>query len=291
MSVITLTGNQIIEGDCLQVLKKFPDEHVDLIVTSPPYADARKDTYGGVKPEEYINWFLPIAKELYRVLKPHGSFILNIKEKCENGERSTYVIELVLALRKQGWLWIEEYIWHKKNAMCGKWPNRFRDAWEHCYHFAKQKDFRMFQDSVKVPVAASTIERANRSNDGNDSIRLNSKQSTGSHFGIRRKNFLGVEMVYPSNVLYLPTVVTNKGHSAPFPNGLPAFFVKLLSSQTDIILDPFCGTGTTCLAAKELGRQYIGIELNSVYVKETKQALNGFTILDHFAKPMEACVK
>ena len=112
-------------GDCLDVLKTLNDESVDLIITSPPYADARKKQYGGVSWDEYVNWVMPISAELLRVLKPTGSFVLNIKEKCVNGERSTYVLELILALRKQGWKWVEEYIWHKKNAMCGKWKNRF----------------------------------------------------------------------------------------------------------------------------------------------------------------------
>lgn len=119
----------ILHGDCLNVLKKFPSEHFDLVVTSPPYADRRVNTYGGVKPDQYVEWFLPRAAEFQRVLKRTGSFVLNIKEKVDDGERHTYVLELILALRKQGWLWTEEYIWHKRNCHPGKWPNRFRDAW------------------------------------------------------------------------------------------------------------------------------------------------------------------
>jgi len=106
----------VILGDCLEILKKQPSNSVDLIVTSPPYADRRSKTYGGVKPEGYVDWFIPRAAEFLRVLKPDGTFILNIKEKAENGERHTFVIELILALRKQGWLWTEEFIWHKKNS-------------------------------------------------------------------------------------------------------------------------------------------------------------------------------
>ena len=96
-------------GDCRQELRRIPENSVDLIVTSPPYADQRKTTYGGVSVEEYVDWFLPASKELLRVLKPTGTFILNIKEKVVDGERSTYVMELILEMRKQGWLWTEEF--------------------------------------------------------------------------------------------------------------------------------------------------------------------------------------
>lgn len=82
----------ILKGDSKEILKTLADNSIDLIVTSPPYADRRKQTYGGVSPERYVEWFLPISKELLRVLKPDGTFILNIKEKAENGERNTYVL-------------------------------------------------------------------------------------------------------------------------------------------------------------------------------------------------------
>ena len=135
----------IYQGNSLDVLKTMPDNSIDLIITSPPYADQRKNTYGGINVNDYVNWFLPISKELLRVLKPSGTFILNIKEKVVNGERSTYVIELILEMRKQGWLWTEEFIWHKKNSFPGKWPNRFRDSWERLLQFNKDKHFNMYQ--------------------------------------------------------------------------------------------------------------------------------------------------
>jgi site-specific DNA-methyltransferase (adenine-specific)/site-specific DNA-methyltransferase (cytosine-N4-specific) len=104
----------IYNGDCQEQLQPLPDNSVDLIVTSPPYADQRKNTYGGVSHNDYVRWFLPISAQLLRVLKPSGTFILNIKEKVVEGERSTYVMELILEMRKQGWLWTEEFISHKK---------------------------------------------------------------------------------------------------------------------------------------------------------------------------------
>ena len=87
--------NKIIQGNCEEVLKNCPDNTVDLIFTSPPYADRRASTYGGVKPGDYVDWFLPKAEQFLRVLKPTGTFILNIKERVVDGERHTYVIELI----------------------------------------------------------------------------------------------------------------------------------------------------------------------------------------------------
>ena len=111
---------RIICGDSKVALGKIQIDSVDLVVTSPPYADQRKNTYGGIHPNKYVEWFLPISSELLRVLKPTGTFILNIKEKAMNGERHTYVLELILAMRKQGWFWTEEFVWHKKKQLSGE---------------------------------------------------------------------------------------------------------------------------------------------------------------------------
>ena len=102
--------SRLILGDCTKEIITIKDNTVDLVFTSPPYADSRAHTYGGVSPDKYVDWFLPISKELLRVLKPDGTFVLNIKEKAVNGERHTYVIDLILAMREQGWLWTEEFI-------------------------------------------------------------------------------------------------------------------------------------------------------------------------------------
>ena len=103
------SANTILQGDCVTVLPSLGTASIDLCVTSPPFADARKSTYGGIDPSKYVEWFLPIAAELFRVLKPSGSFILNLKEKVHSGERHLYVLQLILAMNQQGWLWTEEY--------------------------------------------------------------------------------------------------------------------------------------------------------------------------------------
>ena len=250
-------------GDCEEVLKTLPDNSVDLIFTSPPYADQRKKTYGGTHPDEYVAWFLPISEELLRVLKPTGTFILNIKEKVLDCERSTYVMELILEMRKQqGWLWTEEFIWHKKNSYPGKWPNRFRDSWERLLQFNKSKQFYMNQNAVMVPMGDWSKARLKKLSD-TDKMRDESK--VGSGFGKNISNWLDREMAYPTNVLHLATECNNKNHSAAFPEGLPEWFIKLFTKEGDTVLDPFMGSGTTNVVAKRMKRNSIGIEIVPEY--------------------------
>ncbi len=260
----------IILGDCGDELKEIADNSVDLIITSPPYADSRKNTYGGVHPDDYVKWFLPISAELFRVLKPTGTFILNIKEKVVNGQRHTYVIELILSMKKQGWLWTEEFIWHKKNSYPGKWPNRFRDTWERLLQFNKQKQFNMYQDTVKVPIGDWAKDRLkNLSN--TDKMRDNAKN--GSGFGKNISNWVGRDLVYPSNVLHLATECSNKQHSAAFPDSLPEWFIKLFTQENDTVLDPFLGSGTTAIVATKMNRNAIGIEILPEYYEMAQKSI------------------
>lgn len=251
-------------GDCLDVLQNYPSDFFDIIVTSPPYADSRNHTYGGVRPQEYVEWFLPRSEQFFRVLKPTGTFILNIKERVTNGERNTYVIELILELRKQGWLWTEEFIWHKKNCHPGKWPNRFRDAWERCLQFNKSRYFNMYQEEVMVPTGEWASTRL-RHLGKNDVRRFDSQ--VGSGFGKNISNWVGRDKAYPANVLHLATETGNRNHSATFPESLPEWFMRLFSKEGDWVLDPFVGCGTTCEVAQRLGRNSLGIEIVPEYVE------------------------
>ena len=277
--------NIIYKGDCSILLADkslFPDKSINLIVTSPPYADKRKNSYQGVNSDKYVEWVLPISDQLIRILKDNGSFILNIKEHPSNGERETYVLELILEMKKQGWFWIEEYCWYKKNSFPGKWPNRFRDSWERCLHFTKKKDFAMYQDAVKVPIG-DWAEKRFKSMSENDFIRHISKNNT--HLGRNVSNWLNKKKVYPHNVLvfeeehrlYLGNVVetaadtSHKNHSAIFPLELPTWFIRLFSKENDAVLDPFLGSGTTAVAALLHKRKYIGIELKTEYFSEAQK--------------------
>lgn len=255
---------RLIHGDCAEELKTLDENSIDLIVTSPPYADQRKNSYGGIHPDKYVDWFLPISEELLRVLKPTGTFILNIKERVVNGERHTYVIELILEMRKQGWLWTEEFMWHKKNSYPGKWPNRFRDSWERLLQFNKNKKFKMFQEAVMVPMGDWATNRLNNLSE-TDKIRDESK--VGSGFGKNVSNWLNRDKAYPTNVLHMATECNNKNHSAAFPESLPEWFIKLFTKEEDWVLDPFMGAGTTIKVAQRMRRNSIGIELQEDYYK------------------------
>ena len=262
--------DRILKGDCTQILQGLTNSSVDLVVTSPPYADNRKGTYGGIPINRYVEWFLPISEQIRRVLKPDGSFILNIKERVVNGERGTYVYKLVMDMREQGWFWTEEYLWHKKNTYPGKWPNRFRDLWEHCYQFTKSKKFRMYQDAVRTPVGNWAEKRLAKLSQ-TDKRRDNSKTKSG--FGKNVSHWVGRDLVYPGNVLYLATESSNKNHSATFPVELPSWFIKLFTLQGDVVLDPFLGSGTTAIAAIRLGRHFIGIEANDQYFDVARERI------------------
>ena len=262
--------NRIIHGDCEQVTKGFPDNSIDLIFTSPPYADQRRRTYGGVKPGEYVDWFLPKSEQFLRVLKPTGTFILNIKERVINGERHTYVIELILRMREQGWLWTEEFMWHKKNSYPGKWPNRFRDSWERLLQFNKRRKFHMYQEAVMVPVGDWAKDRLSSLSE-TDRVRDESK--VGSGFGKNVSKWVGRDKVYPTNVIHMATECSNRRHSAVFPVDLPTWFIKLFTASGDIVLDPFIGSGTTAVAAKQMGRRYAGIDVNEEYCQVAKERL------------------
>lgn len=257
-------------GDCLEVLADFEDNFFDLIVTSPSYADRRANSYGGIHPDKYVEWFLPRSQEFLRVLKPDGTFILNIKEKVERGERHTYVIELILEMRRQGWLWTEEFIWHKKNCYPGKWPNRFRDAWERCLQFNKPREFRMFQEAVMVPMGEWAKTRL-RTLGQNDVVRFESR--AGSGFGKNIANWLGRDMAYPTNVLHLATECANKNHSAAFPRELPEWFIRLFTQEGDWVLDPFVGSSTTCEVAQALGRNTVGIDTSFEFCEMARERL------------------
>jgi len=251
----TVSRSTFYLGDCLEVLKTLPSKSIDLIVTSPPYADRRIKTYGGIKEAEYANWFLPIATEVHRVLKDDGSFFLNIKPHTKDGERVLYVFELVMALKKQvGFRFTDEFCWTKLGVP-GRFKGRFKNAFEPVYHFTKTGDYKHFPYEVATPAKEVSLKRYKRKACG--------ESKNGSGFAGMRKEITS-ELALPSNHLHIPQKsnqhTIQKNHSAVFPVELPLFFIKAFSKEGDTVLDIFSGSGTTAVACEQTNRKSVNID-------------------------------
>jgi DNA modification methylase len=253
---------KIICGDSREILPSLPIK-ANLIVTSPPYADARKSHYDSFHPDKYPDWFLTFHKALWGALEPDGSFVLNVKDRVVEGSRHRFVWETINRLQAQGWKAIDDYIWHKTNPMPGYWHNKLRDGWEYCFHLAKTTKPKMYQDNVKVPIGGWTEARLGNLK-GKDLSRHNSENDSG--FGRDLRRWVGKKEVLPSNVLSLALVGRNFKHPAVYPVGLPAFFIRAFTKEyDDVVIDPFCGSGTTGIAAINLHRNSILIDNNKEY--------------------------
>lgn len=256
---------KIVHGDSFEELKKMPDNSIKLFFMSPPYAEQRKKQYGGVSSEDYVEWFKPLAVEMKRVLKEDGSIVILIRENAKDGERSLYVYDLVIALKREvGLRFVDDYKWVKTNSVPGKWSTRFRDSHETLYHFTKSPKFTMNQDDVKVPIGDWASSRLKNLSE-NDKKRTSS--ATGSGFGRKIENWVGKETVYPSNVLTGACVSFNKDHPATHPQFLSDFFVKLFTNPGDIVCDPFTGSGTTGVSAIEHSRKFLGFEIKEKFAE------------------------
>ncbi len=259
----------VIHGDSREELHAFA-EQVDLIVTSPPYADARRKHYDSVHPDNFVEWFLTFHEPYYNALKPEGSLVINIKDKVVDGVRHRYVWRMIDALCERGWFAIEDYIWHKTNPMPGSWPTRLSDGWEYCFHLAKSKRPYFNADAVRKPIG-DWVESRLRKLGENDLSRHNSANESG--FGRDISKWVGKQTVLPTNVISRALVGRNKNHPAVFPVDLPLFFIKLLTPENGLVVDPFGGSGTSGIAALSVGRDCVLIDNNKQYCQEALKRL------------------
>ena len=255
---------KILTGDCFDLIKEQPDNSVDLVITSPPYANIV--SYGKnvsvKKTDDYVDWILPLFREIHRVLKPSGSFILNINDICVGGYRSTFVYDLISRNNKETPLKLyDNYIWHKPNGIPNGSKKRFRNTTEFIFHFVKnQKELKFYMDRVMEPAAESFKNRLkspiNKDDEIVDGVRLRKK--------VMWKDY---DLVRPDNVFRFLTAAASRDntirHPAPFHQQLPCYFINLLTDEGDTILDVFAGIGTTGLCCED--RNFIGYELNPKY--------------------------
>lgn len=257
--------DNIANKDCLEYMKSLPDNYIDAVITSPPYAEQRATTYGGISTEYYPEWMTEIGKEIYRILKPTGSFVLNIKEHVHNGARDVYVLKTVLML-SEIFIWSDTFIWNKTNPFPTGSKKRLKDGFEYCYFFTKTNNHKFYPNNVLVQSTSKWLEsEKKRKNKGQHNVTNGSGMNMSSRYVS--------DMVRPSNVITLPIDSTNHKHPATFPVSLPTFFIKLLTEENDIVYDPFAGSGSTLVASKQQNRHYIGSEICAEYVKIAQERL------------------
>jgi site-specific DNA-methyltransferase (adenine-specific) len=254
---------RLVVGDGLRMLQTLPTASVDLVVTSPPYDGQPR--YGDGQEYErawYTGFFLDVTREIHRVLEPHGSFVLNYRSKRHNGERGTLQFEIVFWLRAQGFKFCDDFVWGKPSPPPGRFNRFLKDAVEYCFHFAKTGAWQFFPEHCLSPARWDAKDRARRRKLPHNFVRVNEPSGQG-----RKRVQAGPDMVRPSTLLYLePEFSPNPiRHPARFPVALPAFFIKLLSEPGQLVVDPFGGTGTTALAAEQLGRRWIVSEIDETY--------------------------
>lgn len=258
----TALGTVVVD-DCLVALRAIGSETVDLVFTSPPY-DGQSKYGNGEKYERdwYEETFLGITREIHRILKPTGSFVLNYRSKRRGDERGTLQYELIFWLREQGYLFCEDFVWGKPSPPPGRFNRFLKDAVEYCFQFAKGPNWQFFPEQCLSPARWDAKDRERRKRLAHNYERVNAPSGQG-----RKRVQAGPDMVRPSTLLHLePDFSPNPArHPARFPLALPQFFINLLTKPGQLVVDPFAGTGTTGLAAEQLGRQWKAIEVDPKY--------------------------
>ena len=253
---LVLGNTKIVLDDMIKENQK-----VDMIFTSPPYYAMRKNysgksdgEVGSIHVDDYVEWFLEFTEKFLQVIKPDGSFFLNINDKIDNGEIHPVLDELKYKMRKQGWkLVAKPYIWFKKQSMPTNCKYRAIDRYEYVFHFSPTNKPKFRADNCRVPHSEVTKRRMKT-----PVPTINSRDGVYEHTTIK----LNEKGALPHNVVITaaesnPSVL----HPAPFHVELAEWFVKIGSDKGDIILDPFAGSSTTGVAALKHERKFIGIDL------------------------------
>jgi hypothetical protein len=261
----------LLVGDALETTAALPDESVDLVITSPPYD--RQPKYGngeGYGREWYQGFFLTLTLELRRVLRSHGSFVLNYRSRREGPERGVLQYELVFWLREQGFHFAEDFVWGKPSPPPGRFNRFLKDAVEYCFQFTKTDRWQFFPEQCLSPARWDAADRQRRRQLAHNYERVQEPSGHG-----RRRVQAGPDLVRPSTLLLLePEFGPNPtGHPCRFPVDLPRFFIQLLTSPGQVVLDPFGGTGTTGVAAEGLGRRWVLVEADPGYASALPRRL------------------
>lgn len=262
--------NKIIHGDCLEVMKQLPDKSIDLVLTSPPYDNLRD--YG-----EYVFNFPETAKELFRVIKGGGVAVWVVADQTVNGSESGSSLKQALYFKEIGFNLHDTMIYKRWSGPLNH--NRYEQEFEYMFIFSKGKP-KTFNP---IRVACSWHGSADRTG---QKYAEHNQPNRKLRSGQNRTN-IKEDRIKGNIWHYANSSQTGEkfGHPAPFPKQLAIDHIKSWSNKGDIVLDPFLGSGTTCVASKELGRNYIGIEVNESYYHiadmRVSEAVEQLSLLDN----------
>ena len=268
-------------GDAFALLRELPDDSIDLVMTSPPFALRRQKSYGNVEETEYVTWITPFSREVFRVLKNTGSFVLDLGGAYRAGipSRSLYNFRVLLALCDDvGFHLAEDFYWFNPAKLPSpiEWVNkrkiRAKDSVNTIWWFSKTGTPRSDVTRVLVPYS----ERMKKLIQNPESFYRPKKRPSGHDISASFGKDNGGAI--PSNLLTIPNTDSNSSylwlckalgiqrHPARFPVELPAFFIKMLTDKGDVVLDIFGGSNTTGFAAEALGRKWLTFEQDKEYL-------------------------
>jgi DNA modification methylase len=268
-------------GDSLELMKELPESSIDLVVTSPPFALRRQKTYGNVEEAEYVNWITPFGSEVFRILKPTGSFVLDLggSYRCGIPSRSLYNFRVLIAFCDTiGFHLAEDFYWFNPSKLPSpiEWVNkkkvRVKDAVNTVWWFSKSESPKADITKVLRPYS----DRMKKLIENPDSFYKAKKRPSGHDIKMTFGKDNGGAL--PSNLLSIPNTESNSSysrlckeygftrHPARFPSGIPEFFIKMLTTEGDIVLDIFAGSNTTGYVSETLKRNWLAFEIDKEYV-------------------------
>ncbi len=281
----------ILIGDCREILPTLEAESIDCCVTSPPYLGLRD--YGNPNQigsedtiDHYVQTLVDVARKIRRVLKPEGTFWLNLGDKYTK-EKCLMLLpsRVAIALIDDGWILRNEIIWAKTNPMPSSAPDRCTNSHENIFLFAKQQKYYFDQGAIAEPAYTSDRRNSRGSKGvlGHQNSGLRQKFGGNKYPGIGQLFYSGNSYVPSGNrikrdVWIVPTAASENqkedvAHYAKFPEKLVQPCILTGCPVGGTVLDPFSGSGTTGKVAYQLGRQYIGIELNPVYAAASEKRI------------------
>ncbi len=271
---------RVLAGDALNVLQDLPVESVDLVITSPPFALLRQKSYGNLDQTAYVDWLTSFGPLVKRVLKDTGSFVIDLGGAYQRGKpvRSLYNYRVLLQLCDEcGFFLAEEFFWHNPAKLPSpiEWVNkrkiRAKDSVNTIWWLSKSENPKADVSKVRTPYS----DRMKKLLKAPEKFYIPKDRPSGHDISAAFGKDNGGAI--PANLLQYPNTESNSiymrlckefefdAHPARFPKSLPNFFIRFLTDQDDLVLDIFCGSNTTGEAAEELGRRWLGIELNREY--------------------------